>query len=309
MYRPTLYGGNVMTAGIRERVKQAAIEIGFDAVGVARAELSPHGGVLRRWLDGGHHAGMTWMARRIEEREDPRVYAPGVRSIISLVLNSYNGEPDGPVAMYARGVDYHLVFKEKSAALVSRLAEILPGCGAIACCDTSPVLERAWAERAGIGWIGKSGQLISRRFGAWLLLGEILLDREIDPDEPHADMCGTCDRCVRACPTGAVIAGRTVNSKRCISYLTIEHRGEIPAEHRPALRGHLFGCDVCLAACPFNRFEREASDSHLCAGEHLVQLGLLPEMDATRFRQLFGKTALARPKLGGMQRNYSIAMR
>lgn len=298
-----------MSVELRERVRQAAFDVGFDAAGVARAGAAPHPGSLRRWLSQCHHAGMHWMTRRVDERESPQIYAPATKTIISLGLNSYTSDAvELPVAMYARGIDYHLIFTERMTELTCRLQDILPGCRTIACCDTSPVLERAWAESAGIGWIGKAGQLISVRFGTWLLLGEILLDREIEPDLPHPDMCGTCVRCVRACPTGAINSDRTVDSRRCISYLTIEHRGEIPAEHQEAMRGHLFGCDDCLLVCPFNRFQREASEVRLRPGIHLERLRSVFGMDEAAFRDGFRDSALARSKLAGLRRNWGLAM-
>lgn len=298
-----------MSAELRERVRQAVLDVGFDAAGIARPNAAPHPGALRRWLSQGHHAGMHWMTRRVDERESPQIYAPGTKAIISLALNSYTRTTvDLPVAMYARGIDYHLIFKERMTEMACRLQDILPGCRTISCCDTSPVLERAWAERAGIGWIGKSGQLISVRFGTWLVLGEILVDREIEPDLPHPDMCGTCDRCVRACPTNAINGDRTVDSRRCISYLTIEHRGEIPAEHQTAIRGHLFGCDDCLRVCPFNRFQREASEVRFRPGIHVERLKSVFGMDEQDFREGFRESALARPKLVGLRRNWVLAM-
>ena len=294
---------------IEESIRRAAFDLGFDAAGIAAPDPLPYPGMLRRWLAAGYHATMGWMERRVDEREDVRRLMPGVKSVICVALNSYNNMPAGcPVATYARNVDYHLVFAEKLRRLGEHIRGKIPGCAIRACCDTGAVLERAWAERAGIGWIGRNAHLVSRRFGAWLLLGELLIDRELQPDPPHHRLCGRCDRCVRACPTGAVRSDYTVDSRLCISYLTIEHRGEIPAELAPALSGHLFGCDLCLNTCPFNRFQREASEPRLLPGPHLKLLDDLPRMDEAAFRAHFGETPLARPKLAGMQRNYALSI-
>ncbi len=169
------------------------------------------------------------MERRVKEREDPFVFVPGSQSLICVALNCYSSEPTPfPIAQYARNVDYHLLFREKLAALVKSIKDILPECLPITCCDTSPVQERAYAERAGIGWIGKSSQLISRNFGTWLLLGEVLINQELITDQPHPNMCGRCDLCMRACPTGAIEQEYVVDCRRCLSYYTIEHRGSLP---------------------------------------------------------------------------------
>lgn len=288
----------------RLQILAAAKEVGFEAAGIASLRPLPYPGVIRRWVAGGNHADMRWFERRLAEREDPEVYAPGTSSLLCVALNCYSGEQvDFPIAMYARGIDYHSIFAEKLDLLSARVSEILPGCRTLACCDTSPVMERAWAERAGIGWIGKSGQLISGRFGTWLMLGEILIDRAIEADVPHTDHCGTCDRCVRACPTAAIRGDRTVDSRRCISYLTIEHRGEFDEAMRGAVSGHLFGCDDCLTVCPFNRFQRETNESRMRPGEHLRSISAIPTMEEDEFRRLFRGTPLTRPKLAGMLRN------
>ncbi|MEW6367013.1 MAG: tRNA epoxyqueuosine(34) reductase QueG [Acidobacteriota bacterium] len=294
---------------IEDRIRDTAFGLGFDAAGIAAPEPLPYPGMLRRWLAAGCHATMGWMERRVEQREDVRRLIPGVKSVVCVALNSYNSVPGGSgVATYARNVDYHLIFAEKLRRLAEQIRTIIPLCSVRAFCDTSAVLERAWAERAGIGWIGKNAHLMSRRFGAWLLLGGLLVDRELRPDQSHPNMCGRCDRCLRACPTGAIRADYTVDSRRCISYLTIEHRGEIPADLAPALGGHLFGCDLCLAACPFNRFQRETSEPRLLPGPHLKLLDEIPRMDEAEFKAHFGETPLARPKLAGMQRNYALSM-
>lgn len=298
------------SVSLGDQVRRAAIrDAGFDAVGIAIADPPPYPGVLRDWLHAGSHAGMAWMTRRVSERESTRGYMPGAKSIVCIGLNTFSALPcPQPIAMYARGEDYHRIFKEKLATLRVRLGEILPGVHALACCDTSPVLERAYAERAGIGWIGRSSQLISGRFGTWLLLGEILLDRALPADPPHLDRCGTCDRCVRACPTGAISGGRRVDARRCISYFTIEHRGPFPDTITASIAGHPFGCDDCLRVCPFNRFQCEASEPRLRPGVHLAEMIRIPAFSEVEFRERFGRTSLARAGYGGMKRNLDAAV-
>ena len=298
-----------MISTASEQIKSAARICGFDCVGIAASATPPFPGILRDWLAAGHHAGMRWMERRVKEREDPFVFVPGSQSLICVALNCYSSEPTPfPIAQYARNVDYHLLFREKLAALVKSIKDILPECLPITCCDTSPVLERAYAERAGIGWIGKSSQLISRNFGTWLLLGEVLINRELITDQPHPNMCGLCDRCMRACPTGAIEQEYVVDCRRCLSYCTIEHRGSLPESITGSMRGHLFGCDDCLQACPFNKFARETIEPRFKAGNHLSALAGLPTMDESTFEQLFCKTPFMRAGLAGMKRNFAAAM-
>lgn len=250
-----------------------ARDCGFDVVGVARArDLA--GGVegerLRAWLRAGRHGTMAWMAREPERRLDPGKVLPGARSVVMVGLN-YWDPADGPtggglrgrIARYARGADYHRVFEKKLRALGRRVTEDWPEADVRAKVDHGPVLEKVWAERAGLGWRGKHTNLVSREYGSWLLLGVLLTTLDLEPDDPETDHCGTCTACLDACPTGAFPAPYEIDARRCLSYLTIEHSGPMSDELDARSADWLFGCDVCLAVCPWNRFERPATEPDL----------------------------------------------
>lgn len=263
---------------LERRVKDAARELGFPLVGIARPDPSEHGGAYRDWLEMGRHGEMGYLAREdaVARREDLRGSMPSVRSVV-VVAHPYfqedaAGVPDDPsvgvIARYARGRDYHKVVKGKLRRLLEEVRDIAgaPVEGR-AYVDTGPLLERELAQRAGLGWFGKNTMLLNPRSGSYFFLGALLLDVELPFDEPFtADRCGTCSSCVDACPTGALL-GRDENgaplmdARRCISYLTIEHRGPIPLELRPAIGNRVYGCDICQEVCPFNvRFAEEADE-------------------------------------------------
>ncbi len=305
----------VLTRALKGRAKAE----GFDDVGVAGATVPQRdAAALQAWLRRDRQATMTWMAGDPARRADPRRLFPGCRSVVSLAMNYWPGEeravtPPGRarVALYARGRDYHRVMGTKLEALAAWLEEA-SGEPARAFVDTGPVLERAWAERAGIGWIGKNANLLTRTRGSWLLLGEILARAELEQDEgPHPDFCGTCTACLEACPTGAIVEPGVVDSNRCISYWTIEHRGGIPEERREGIGDWIFGCDVCQDVCPWNRsFARERGREDLGFLEDLH--GLDPEevlaMDEAAFRKRFSGTAIMRARWDGLRRNACIVL-
>ncbi|MGZ6143057.1 MAG: tRNA epoxyqueuosine(34) reductase QueG [Myxococcales bacterium] len=239
------------------QVKARARELGFDLCGIAQArKLDP--ARLDRWLGNGWDAGLTYVRERRAERLDPSLLVPGAASVV-VVAASYAPAPDDPqpvpgelvVARYARGRDYHNVVLKPAR----KLAAWLRGFGASVYCevDTGAVLEKAWAQEAGLGWIGKNGCLINERLGSWLLLGALVTDAPLEPDAPHPDRCGDCALCIPACPTGAIPEPRYVDSARCIAYHTIEHRDAIPAGLAARFEGRVFGCDACQEACPWNR--------------------------------------------------------
>src|SRR5687768_2839314 len=242
-------------------VKRRAREFGFDLVGIAPAGPSRHRDYLRSWLDAGQAGSMGWMAARFEERTDPAAYLPGTASVICVAINYYADlEPvtderrphHGRVARYALGEDYHDVLKSRLHALADWLREAVPDARTRACVDTAPVMEKELAARAGVGWVGKNSCLIHPHAGSWLLLGEILTTVPLPADEPATDHCGTCTRCIDACPTAAITPPYQLDARRCISYLTIEHRDEIPTELQPQIGDWLYGCDVCQDVCPHN---------------------------------------------------------
>jgi len=245
--------------------------MGFDACGIARAEQFPRLAALAGWIERGYAGEMTYLAESLDERLDPRVFLPTARSVISLacVYNTPDAHPasDVPsgsavIARYAGGDDYHDVMRARVHALVTWMAaEAGPGLEALSCVDDGPMQERVFAEQAGIGWIGKNTCVISPSLGSWLFLAEIVTNAELEPDTPAVDQCGTCTRCLDACPTGAIVAPYVVDATRCLSYLTIETRGAVDEALRPAVSREIFGCDVCQEVCPWNRRASVSSDT------------------------------------------------
>lgn len=273
---------------------------GFDAVGFATAApLEKEAADLLGWLDEGRHAGMEWMAREPDKRCDPTQLLADVRTVMVLGVNYYTNElPEAKerrIARYARGRDYHNVLKKRLRKMIRAFEAAVPGLRAKTCVDTSPILEKPWAQRAGLGWQGKHTHLVSRRYGNWLLLAVVLLNVEVAPDLPHPDLCGTCTACIEACPTGA-LGPHKLDARRCISYWTIEHRGPFPTD-APPLHGWAHGCDLCLEACPWNRFSLA---THWA--EFRPRYTALPEgFEANP--ELFVGTALSRPGIAGLLRN------
>lgn len=311
----------------RERLRARLRALGFDDVRFARAEPA-FGEGLREWLAAGHAADMGWIERGEAKRGDPGKVLEGAKSIVLLGVNYWKagaaegGAADGTRGRWARYAlysDYHDTIK---VALAAAGREIEAECGAGAAdyrhyVDTGPVLERGWAARAGLGFIGKNAMLISRRFGNWLFLAAILTRVEFEPDEPvkrtggeePGGLCGKCTRCLEACPTGAFAAPGVVDARRCVSYQTIENRGVIPRELRAGIGGRIYGCDTCLEVCPWNRFAREGRQVLLEAREGIAKL-TLAEVLALRpetFAAVFKGTAIKRIKLAGLLRNACVA--
>jgi epoxyqueuosine reductase len=305
-----------------EALRRRLAELGFDDMRVAQVEpVSP--APLRDWLAAGRHADMAWMERTAEKRLDPGLVLPGARSIIMLGVNYWTGalRQDGPVwARYALHEDYHDTMKPALVAAGRVLEELygITGDDYRYYVDTGPVLERGWAAKSGLGFAGKNAMLISRRHGNWLFLASILTRLELAPDAPvrrqqsgFADtglLCGKCTRCLDACPTQAFAAPGVVDSRRCISYLTIEHKGVIPREMRAGIGRHIYGCDVCLEVCPWNRFAQEGRRLLLAARLELPQLTLADLLALTpeSFATIFRKTAIKRLKLAGLLRNACV---
>jgi epoxyqueuosine reductase len=291
-------------------VKEAARASGFCEAGVARARpLDP--GPLERVLASGWEADMAWLGAQKAARLDPSRLLPGAQSVVALCL-SY-AAPEGPepavarVARYARGRDYHAVMKRRLAAFLTRLRERDPGLGAFASSDIAPVMEKAWAQEAGIGWVGKNGCLITPRHGSWVLLATAILDRELEPDAPHPERCGECRACLTACPTGAIPAPGFVDARRCISYQTIERRGAVAAEVAERLGPWAFGCDDCQTVCPWNRDVAPSSDPELLPRRRGLDLETALRLTPEEYRASFYGTALARARHDGLLRNAVLA--
>ena len=300
----------------RQALKARAEALGFDACGVAGAgPLERDGATLERWLAEGRHASMAWLAREPERRSDPREILPGCRSVVVVAMDYFAPSTPRPglarVARYATGRDYHKVLGGRARELAAWI-DAETGATSRAFVDTGPVLERGWAERAGIGWIGKNANLLTRERGSWLLLGCVLTTEAIEADPgPHAEFCGTCTACLDACPTRAILEPGQVDANLCISYWTIEHRGPVPEGRREGNGEWIFGCDVCQEVCPWNvSFARGRDDDPFVRRDDL--LGLDPAailaMDEATFRSRYSGTALMRAKWEGMRRNACIVL-
>lgn len=297
-------------ADLAARVRALGTEFGFDSVGFARAgpvdvDTAER---FRRFLREGRHAGMKYMEGRVEERLDPTRILPEARTVIAVLLNYHRDNPTeraqtGKIARYAGGRDYHKVMQSRLRALKKRLEELYPGAKVWHAVDTAPVLERYWAEKAGLGWVGKNTLLIARGFGSWTFLGVLLTSLEIPPDAPRRDHCGSCARCLEACPTSALLEPGVLDSGLCISYWTIEHRGELP--EGADLHGWVFGCDDCQTVCPWNRFARPTNVSEFELGEELRRPDLVrwAALSRAEWDALTRGTALRRPGHEGWLRN------
>ena len=290
---------------IEARIKAEATALGFVACGIAHADAAPRSGErLRQWLDEGRHGGMIWMEERSAQRAAPAALWSDVRSVIALGM-SYAPARDplaladegerGRISVYAQGGDYHDVVKRALKALGRWLAREA-GCDLKVFVDTAPVMEKPLSEAAGLGWQGKHTNLVSRDHGSWLFLGAIYTTLDLAPDTPGRDSCGSCDACQRACPTDAFPAPYRLDARRCISYLTIEHAGPIPEEFRDGIGNRIYGCDDCLAVCPWNKFAQGARELRLQAREALRRPALaeLAGLDDAAFRALFSKSPVKR---------------
>jgi epoxyqueuosine reductase len=293
-------------------IKAKALELGFSSVGVARAEsLDAEGAMLQQWLARGYQGTMEWMQKNPQKRIDLRQIMPNARSVVSLALNYYTpverigNSETGKISRYAWGDDYHIVMSSRIQQLVGCITSERPGADAKFYVDTGPVMDKAWAVRAGIGWLGKHTNVITKEYGSWVFLGEIILDLELEYDEPMADFCGTCTSCIGACPTGAIVEPYVLDSTKCISYLTIEHKGEIPAELKPGFENYVYGCDICQDVCPWNRFQRPTSEHAFFPRSENVnpQLSELAGIPAEEFSRRFKNSPIKRTKREGMVRN------
>nr|WP_246409684.1 tRNA epoxyqueuosine(34) reductase QueG [Kaistia hirudinis] len=306
-------------AAEKSRLVADARAEGFDDIRVARADSIPHAADrLRRFLADGHHGTMAWMAEHEARRGDPRHLWPEVRSVVMLAMN-YGPDEDprallerrdrGAISVYARNRDYHDVIKGKLKLVAGRLAA-RTGAEVKVFVDTAPVMEKPLAAAAGLGWQGKHTNLVSRRFGSWLFLGSIFTVLDLPPDEAERDHCGSCRACLDACPTDAFPAPYRLDARRCISYLTIEHAGPIPREFRAAMVNRIYGCDDCLAACPWNKFAQSAAEMKLRARPDLVAppLAELAALDDAAFRARFAGSPIKRIGRNRFVRNVLIAI-
>jgi len=301
-------------ADIKSRLVDFARELGFDFCRTAACSPPAHAGEFGDWLSAGAHGEMEYMARGEEKRRDPQKILPGAKSISVLALNYFQGNvpqsgaAKGRIARYAWGDDYHDLIAAKLDKIDIFLREF--GGEQKYYVDTGPVLERDHAAQAGIGWHGKSTMLIDEKLGTWFFLAEILTTLELPADEPARDRCGTCERCIRACPTGAITAPHKLDARRCISYLTIELKSSIPLELRPLIGDRIFGCDDCLDACPWNRFAQVSHETAFAARRSTTGFSLRDYLTVseTEFRNLFRDSPIKRIKRRGFLRNVCVAL-
>ena len=304
---------------IREAIRNQALASGFDAVGFSEARLDSQArAALREFIALGYHGDMGWLASTAMRRGDPQALWADARSVVVLGVN-YAPEDDplvladrpeyGAISVYARGRDYHETLKRRLRALAHWIEARWPGALKLFV-DTAPVMEKPLAQHAGLGWQGKHTNLVSRQFGSWLFLGEIYLTLVLEPDTADGDHCGSCHRCLDVCPTAAFPAPYRLDARRCISYLTIEHKGMIPVELRRAIGNRIYGCDDCLAVCPWNKFARAAQESDFLPRKELTEprLAELAALDDAAFRKMFTGSPIKRTGRNRFLRNVLIAM-
>ena len=293
-------------------IRDEAQKLGFLFCGISKAEfLEDEAPRLEAWLKKNMHGEMQYMENHFDKRLDPRLLVDGAKSVISLGINYYTDnrqdDPSAPkISKYAYGIDYHTVIKEKLRQLLQVINEKIGEVGGRAFVDSAPVLDKAWAKKAGMGWIGKNSNLLNKKAGSFFFLAELIIDLELEYDvAPTADHCGTCTNCIDACPTDAIVGPYVVDGSRCISYLTIELKGEIPAEFKGKMDNWMFGCDICQDVCPWNRFSVLNTEPAFTPHPDLLNLkaGDWQEITQDIFQKVFKNSAVKRTKFTGLKRN------
>ena len=307
---------------MNDAIKRRASELGFTRAGIARLDNNPHAAQLDRWLADGHAGTMSYLHRQAEKRKDPRRIMPGARTAVVTLSNYYHGSADPPpaaggarggrVAQYAWSSDYHDVLSARLEQLATAIRDLVPGAATRCYVDAGPVPERELAQQAGLGWIGKNMMLINPEIGSFTFIGVVLTDAALEPDLPfEADRCGTCRRCLDACPTQAFVGPRDLDARACISYLTIEKRGELSDGERAQVGDWVFGCDVCQDVCPWNVSFAAVTDDPGFAPRADVAAPDLRELvaiGAERFTERYGETPFSRPGHAGMRRNAAAVL-
>jgi epoxyqueuosine reductase len=293
-------------------IKQEAQRLGFDACGVSIAvQLDDDARRLEAWLNNGFHGKMQYMENHFDLRTDPRKLVPGAKSVVTLLLNYYpeqHQQPDAPkIAKYAYGTDYHYVIREKLNALLAFIKENIGEVNGRGFVDSAPVLERSWAVRSGLGWVGKNGNLLTKHSGSFFFIATLITDLDLTPDAPFStDYCGTCTKCIDACPTEAIVSPAIVNGSKCISYLTIELKDAlIPEGLEDKMQGWMFGCDICQDVCPWNRFSKPNHEKHFKPIPEVLNLSLSEweNLGEEAFKKIFKDSPIKRSKWQGVLRN------
>jgi len=294
-----------------QTVKKIGLDAGFDLVGITSATQSKHSDYFRSWLEAGRAGSMRFMKDRVEERLDPSLYLPGAQSVVCCAMNyavpvevSASLKDPVKIARYALGVDYHEHIKPRLWKIADYIRTTFPGERTVSGVDTAPILERDLSARAGVGWVGKNTCVINEKLGSWLLLGEVITTLKLDFDDPAIDRCGTCRRCIDACPTHAIVDEYQLDPTKCISYLTIEHAGDIAKDLAEKLSGWMYGCDICQEVCPWNR---RAPFTHISEFQprvpHAVERDQVENWDQQNYWDFTRKTAMRRVKLPQLKRN------
>jgi len=292
-------------------IKAEAKRLGFLDCGIARADfLEEEAPRLEEWLKRGYHGEMKWMENHFDKRLDPRKLVEGAQSVVSVILNYFPEEtqrdPEAPkIAKYAYGEDYHFVIKRKLKSLMEYIHQEIGEVGGRAFTDSAPVMDRAWAERAGLGWTGKHTLLLTKNTGSFYLIGELIIDLELEPDRPVTNHCGTCTKCIDACPTNAIIQPQLLDATKCISYLTIELKDQIPNGFKDQMDGWAFGCDICQDVCPWNRFSKPTGVEEFVPHTEMLDMSKKDWQEITEdvFRKVFKKSAVKRAKYSGLKAN------
>lgn len=296
-------------------IKQKAKEIGFSFCGVSQADfLQEEAPLLEKWLRANMHGEMRYMENYFDKRLDPRLLVPDAKSVVSLLYNYYPEKEilceaeDLKISKYAYGFDYHEVIKEKLQILMDYIWEEIGEVGGRLFVDSAPVMDKVWAKKSGLGWVGKHSNLINKQSGSFFFIAELILDLSLEPDTPIKDYCGTCTRCIDACPTDAIVAPYVVDGSRCISYFTIELKEQIPTEMKGKFENWIFGCDICQDVCPWNRFSKPHQEPQFTPNEKLANMKPQDWQELTEdiFKELFRKSAVKRTKFAGLQRNISF---
>ena len=301
------------TKALTQKIKKVAKDFSFSHIGIAEAKTYKEDYTyLNNWIQNGYHASMHWIENRMAERSNILEYYPNAESVIIVTQNYYTGNTSsskgiGKFSNYAWGDDYHVVIKKKLYELLAEIKRYDPELDGIVCVDTSPIMEKAWAQRAGIGWIGKHTNLITKDIGSWFFLGSIIINKKLEYDNFYEqDLCGTCTACIDDCPTGAIIDAYQLDSNKCISYLTIEHRGDLPDEYQDKLDGWIYGCDICQETCPWNKKFAEVTNVDGFEPRDGVKNKSLKDwsnMSKEEYKKIFKKSAVKRTKYSGLMRN------
>ena len=296
-------------------IKEKAEKFGFDGCGISQAAfLEEEAPRLENYLKNNYNGTMSFLENNIDKRLDPRLLVEGAKSVISLKYNYFPQEKIPMaynLAKYAYGEDYHDVVKSVLREMVSALLEEIGDFGFRIFVDSAPVMEKAWARKSGLGWIGKNSLLISKKRGSFFVLSEIICDLDLEPDYPTTDHCGSCRKCIDACPTGAIVSDKIINGSKCISYLTIELKDEIPSTFEDKLEDWMFGCDICQDVCPWNRFSLPHNQPRFSPNHHLQNADKIEWEEITQelFSEIFRKSAVKRAKLAGLKRNIDFINR